>query len=95
MTKIRECRRAEVFDHEQHSDRLRELIRAGCRTCAIEAPDDIAALFDSGLMTYEAQVYTVIAARLAPDVQKRLDALLVAEPEASEEEEFTTQLATP
>jgi hypothetical protein len=103
MTKIRECRRAdeealldwlcaEIFDHEQHPDRLRELIRAECRTRAIEAPDDIAALVDSGLMAYEAQVYTVIAARLAPEVQKRLDALLVAEPEASEEEELPLSL---
>src|SRR5437588_10506937 len=57
MAKIRECRRADeealldwlctqVFDHEQHPDRLRELIRAECRTRAIEAPDDIAALVD-------------------------------------------------
>jgi hypothetical protein len=89
MTKLREFRRAdeealldwlctEVFDHEQHPDRLRELIRAECRTRAIEAPDDIAALVDSALIAYEAQVYTVIAARLAPEVQQHLDALLVA-----------------
>ena len=43
-------------------------------------------------MAYEAQVYTVIAVRLAPEVQKRLDALLVAEPEASEEEELPLSL---
>jgi Domain of unknown function (DUF4158) len=103
MAKIRECRRAdeealldwlcaEVFDHERHPDRLRELIRAECRTRAIEAPDDIAALVDSGLMAYEAQIYTVIAARLAPEVQDRLDALLVAEPDAEEEEELPLSL---
>jgi len=82
----------EVFDHEQHPDRLRELIRAECRTRAIEAPDDIAALVDSALIAYEAQVYTVIAARLAPEVQQRLDALLVAAPEASEEESLPLSL---
>ncbi len=67
--------------------RLRELIRAECRTRRIEAPADIAALIEIGLETYEAQIYTVIAARLAPDVQQRLDALLFAEAEASGEEE--------
>src|SRR5439155_24932886 len=41
----------------------------------------------NGLMAYEAQVYTVIVARLPPDVQNRLDALLVAEPVAEGEEE--------
>ncbi len=98
MSKVREFHRAdeealldwlctEVFDHEQHPERLRELIRAECRTRAIEAPEDIAALIDTGLMAYEAQIYTVIEARLAPPVQDRLDALLVAEPEASGEEE--------
>lgn len=98
MTKIREFRRAdeealldwlctEIFDHEQHPERLRELIRAECRTRAIEAPDDIAALIDTGLMAYEAQIYAVIVARLASEVQDRLDALLVAEPVAEGEEE--------
>ena len=38
-------------------------------------------------MTYKAQVYTVIMARLTPDVQDRLDALLVAAPVAEGEEE--------
>ena len=78
----------EIFDHEQHPDRLRDLIRAECRTRALEAPDDIAALIDTGLMAYEAQIYTVIVTRLAPDVQSRLDALLIAEPVAEEEEEL-------
>src|SRR5216684_6100767 len=88
IAKIREFRRAdeealldwlcaEILDHEQHPDRLSALIRAECRTRAIEAPDDIAALIDSGLMAYEVQIYTVIAARLAPEAQDRLDALLV------------------
>src|SRR5947209_9425831 len=105
MTKIREFRRAdeealldwlctEVFDHEQHPERLRELIRAECRTRGIEARDDIAALIETGLMAYEAQIYTVIMARLAPSVQDRLDALLVAEPvtEGEEEEELPLSL---
>src|SRR6266702_2124396 len=103
MTKIREFHRAdeealldwlcsEVFDHEHHPDRLRDLIRAECQTRAIEAPADIAALIDTGLMAYEAQVYTIILARLAPDVQDRLDALLVASPDAEEEEELPLSL---
>jgi hypothetical protein len=98
MSKMREFHRAdeeallnwlcaEVLTHEQHPERLRELIRAERRTRQIEAPDDIAALIETGLLAYEAQIYTVIAARLAPEVQQRLDALLVAEPEASGEEE--------
>src|SRR5258708_23516610 len=80
MTKLREFRRAdeealldwlctEIFDHEQHPDRLRDLIRAECRTRALEAPDDIAALINTGWMPYEAQIYTVIVTRLAPTVQ--------------------------
>src|SRR5260370_10722734 len=99
MTKLREFHRAdeealldwlctEVFDHEQHPERLRDLIRAECRTRALEAPDDIAALIDTGLMAYEAQIYTVIVTRLAPDVQSRLDALLIAEPHPSTQKEF-------
>src|SRR6266480_4639839 len=103
MTKIREFHRAdeealldwlcsEVFDHEHHPDRLRDLIRAECQTRAIEAPADIAALIDTGLMAYEAQVYTIILARLAPEVQDRLDALLVASPDAEEEEELPLSL---
>jgi TnpA family transposase/putative NIF3 family GTP cyclohydrolase 1 type 2 len=77
----------EVLTHEQHSERLRELIRAECRTRRIEAPDDIAALIEAGLVAYEAQIYIVIAARLAPEVQQHLDALLVTEPTAEGEEE--------
>jgi hypothetical protein len=75
VTKIREFRRAdegalldwlctEILPHEQHPERLRELIRAECRTRGIEAPDDIAALIETGLLAYEAQIYTTIAARL-------------------------------
>src|SRR5260221_9148587 len=97
MTKLREFRRADeealldwlctqVFHHEQHPERLRDLIRAECRTRGIEAPDDIAALIETGLMAYEVQIYTVIVARLTPDMQNRLDALLIASPEAEEEE---------
>jgi len=59
MIKIREFHRAdeealldwlctEVFNHEHHPDRLCDLIRAECRTRAIEAPADIAALIDTG-----------------------------------------------
>jgi hypothetical protein len=97
-SKVREFRRAdeesllnwlctEIFDHEQHPERLRELIRAECRTRPIEVPDDIAALIETGLMAYESQIYTVIVARLTSEVQDRLDALLVAEPVAQGEEE--------
>lgn len=103
MTRIREFHRADeealldwlatlVFDHEQHPERLRDLIRAECRTRAIAVPADIAALIDTGLMAYEARIYTVIVARLAPDVQNRLDALLVASPDAEEEEELPLSL---
>ena len=98
MTKLREFRRAdeealldwlcaEILAHEQHPERLREQIRAECRTRRIEAPDDIAALIEAGLLSYEAQIYTVIAARLTPEVQQRLDALLVAELVTEGEEE--------
>src|SRR5260221_2423059 len=98
MTKLREFRRAdeetlldwlctEIFHHEQHPERLRELILAECRTRGIEVPDDIAALIETGLMAYEVQIYTVIVARLIPDMQERLDTLLVAEPAAEGEEE--------
>src|SRR5947209_1238172 len=104
MTKMREFRRAdeeslldwlcfEILPHEQHPERLRELIRAECRTRRIEGPDDIAALIETGLMAYEAQVYTVIAARLTPEMQNRLDALLVAEPVAEGEEEEALPLS--
>jgi hypothetical protein len=104
MTKLREFRRAdeeallnwlcaEILAHEQHPERLRELIRAECRTRGIEAPADIAALSETGLVAYEAQIYAVIAARFAPDAQERLDALLVAEPEASGEEEEALPLS--
>jgi len=73
IVKIREFRRAdeealldwlctEILPHEQHPERLRELIRAQCRTRGIEAPDDIAALIETGLTSYEAQIYTVIIA---------------------------------
>src|SRR5713101_2664883 len=103
MSKIREFRRAdeealldwlctEIFHHEHHPDRLSDLIRAECRTRAIEAPDDIAALIDTGLVAYEAQIYTVIVARLSADMQNRLDALLIAEPDAEEEEELPLSL---
>src|SRR6266702_3751627 len=98
LAKIREYRRAdeealldwlctEILVHEQHPERLRELIHAECRTRAIEAPDDIAALIETGLAAYEAQIYTVIVARLTLEVQDRLDALLVVSPGAEEEEE--------
>jgi hypothetical protein len=98
MTKLRECRRvdedalldwlcAEVLAHEQNPDRLRELIRAECRVRGIEVQAETAALIERGLAAYEAQIYAVIAARLTPEVQQRLDALLVSAPEASGEEE--------
>src|SRR5207247_5137777 len=72
---------------------LGELIRAECRTRAIEAPDDIAALVEVGLAAYEAQIYTVIVARLTPEVQERLDALLVAQPVPQGEEEEALPLS--
>jgi hypothetical protein len=56
------------------------------------SPADIAALIDTGLLAYEAQVYTVILARLAPEVQDQLDALLVTESGAEEEEELPLSL---
>ena len=97
LTKIREFRRADeealldwlctqIFDHEQHAERLRELIRAECRTRSVEAPYDIAALIETGLQAYEAQVHTVIVTRLTTEMQTRLDALLAPDPEAEEEE---------
>src|ERR1700694_5634639 len=57
MTKIQECHRAdeealqewlctEILAHEQHPERLRELIRVECGSRGIEAPNDIAALID-------------------------------------------------
>ncbi len=69
MTKLREFHRAdeevllhwlcaEILAHEQHPERLRDLIRAECRTRGIEAPADISALIETGLVTYEAQIYT-------------------------------------
>ena len=75
-------------------DRLRDLIRAECRTRSLEAPENIVALIETGLMAYEAQIYTVIVARSAPEMQDRLDALLVAEPivEGEEEEELPLSL---
>jgi hypothetical protein len=104
LAKIRECRRAdeeallnwlttEVLVHEQHPERLHELIRAECRTRRIEAPGDFAALIETGLVAYEAQIYTVIVARLTPEVQERLDALLVAQPKALGEEEEALPLS--
>jgi hypothetical protein len=104
LAKIREFRRTDeealldwlvtsILAHEQHPERLRELIRAECRTRAIEAPDDIAALIETGLTAYEAQIYTVIAARLTPEVQERLDALLVAQPVPEGEEEEALPLS--
>src|SRR5258708_5777628 len=73
MSKIREFRRAdeealldwlcaEILPHEHHPERLRDLICAECRSRGIEAPDDIAALIDTGRLSYEAQIYIVIAA---------------------------------
>ncbi len=104
LAKIREFRRADeealldwlvtsILAHEQHPERLGELIRAECRTRAIEAPDDIAALVEVGLAAYEAQIYTVIVARLTPEVQERLDALLVAQPVPQGEEEEALPLS--
>jgi hypothetical protein len=83
---------AEILAREQHPERLRELIRAECRTRAIEARDDIAALIETGLAAYEAQIYTVIVALLTPEMQERLDALLVSQPVVEGEEEEALQL---
>src|SRR5436309_1630759 len=43
-------------------------------------------------MAYAAQIYTGIVARLGPEVQDRLDALLIAEPDAEEEEDLPLSL---
>ncbi len=61
ITKIREFRHADeealldwlctdIFDHEYHPERLRDLIRTECRTRAIDAPDDITVLIETGLV---------------------------------------------
>src|SRR5205823_12951214 len=46
-----------------------------------------------GRLSYEALIYTVIVARLTPEMQNRLDALLVAEPVAEGEEEEALPLS--
>jgi TnpA family transposase len=105
ITKIREFRRADeealldwlvtsILPHEQHPERLRKLIRTECRTREIEVPNDTAPLIETGLLAYEGQIYTTIATRLTPEMQERLDALLVAVPvtEGEEEEELPLSL---
>ncbi|GHO94915.1 hypothetical protein KSF_049630 [Reticulibacter mediterranei] len=105
ITKVRECRRADeealltwlctdILPHEHHPERLRELTRAECRTRAIEVPDDLAMLIETAFASYETQIYAVVMARLTPEMQSRLDALLVSPPvtEGEEEEELPLNL---
>ena len=105
ITKIREFRRtdeealltwlcADILPHEHHPERLRELVRAECRTREIDVPDDIATLIETGFASYETQIYAVVVARLTPEMQSRLDALLVSVPvtEGEEEEELPLNL---
>jgi Domain of unknown function (DUF4158) len=105
LMKVREFRRADeealltwlctdILPHEHHPERLRELIRAECRTREIEVPDDITALIETGFASYETQIYAVVLARLTPEMQSRLDALLVSAPatEGEEEEELPLNL---
>ncbi|GHO98742.1 hypothetical protein KSF_087900 [Reticulibacter mediterranei] len=105
ITKIREFRRADedslltwlatsIIPHEHHPERLRELIRTKCRTRTVDVPDDLATLIETGFASYETQIYAVVMARLTPEVQSRLDALLVSPPvtEGEEEEELPLNL---
>jgi len=105
ITKIREFHRADeealltwlctdILPHEHHPERLCELIRAECRTREIDVPDDLATLIETGFASYETQVYAVVMARLTPEMQSRLDALLVSAPvtEGEEEEELPLNL---
>ncbi len=98
ITKVREFRRADeeallnwlcadILPHEQHPERLRELISAECRTRGIDVPDDITTLVEMGFASYETHIYTVVAARLTPEMQDRLDVLLVSVPVTEGEEE--------
>ncbi len=105
ITKVREFRRTDeealltwlctdILAHEHHPERLRELIRAECRTREIEVPDDITALIETAFASYETQIYAVVMARLTPEMQGRLDSLLVSTPatEGEEEEELPLNL---
>ncbi|MBO0783168.1 MAG: DUF4158 domain-containing protein, partial [Ktedonobacteraceae bacterium] len=85
ITKVREFRRADeealltwlatsILPHEHHPERLRELIRAECRTREVDVPDDIIALIETAFASYETQIYAVVMARLTPEMQNRLDA---------------------
>lgn len=62
----------EILSYEHHPERLRELVRTECRTRLIETPDAFPAY--------------IVAARLPPETQARLDALLVLDAESEEEE---------
>jgi len=105
ITKVREFRLADeeallnwlctdILPHEHHPERLRELIRAECRMHRVDIPDDIAMLIETGFASYETQIYAVVMARLTPEMQSRLDALLVSVPvtEGEEEEELPLNL---
>jgi hypothetical protein len=105
ITKVREFRRADeeallvwlctdILPHEHHPERLRELICAECRTREIDVPDDITTLIETGFASYETQIYAVVMTRLTPEIQSRLDALLVSAPvtEGEEEEELPVNL---
>ena len=105
ITKVREFRRTDeealltwlttsLLPHEQHPERLRKLIRTECRTREVDVPDDITTLIETGFASYETQIYAVVLARLTPEMQNRLDALLVSPkvPEGEEEEELPLNL---
>jgi hypothetical protein len=75
QTSVREFRRADeealltwlctdILPHEHHPERLRELIRAECRTREIDVPDDIAMLIETAFASYETQIYAVVMTRL-------------------------------
>jgi MFS family permease len=83
-----------ILSHEHYPERLRELIRAECRTRAIEVPGDLATLIETAFASYETQIYEVVMARLTPEIQSRLDVLLVSPPvnEGEEEEELPLNL---
>ncbi len=70
------------------------MISAECRTREIDVPDDLATLIETGFASYETQIYVVVMARLTPEMQSRLDALLVSVPvtEGEEEEELPLNL---
>jgi hypothetical protein len=68
------------------------LIRTECRTREIDVPDDLATLIETSFASYETQIYAVVMARLTPETQNRLDALLVSALVTKGEEELPLNL---